>query len=62
MRKEAQARIKINKLLEKAGWHLLDSAADKANVVLEQHIKLTEQAVDAFGNDFETIRDGFNVA
>ncbi len=33
--KEAQARIKINKLLEAAGWRFFDSEAGKANVALE---------------------------
>lgn len=33
--KEAQARIKINKLLESAGWRFFDDTKDKANVALE---------------------------
>ena len=32
--KEAKARIKINKLLEEAGWRLLDDEKGKANVLL----------------------------
>jgi hypothetical protein len=32
--KEARARIKINKLLEEAGWRLVDSPSGKANVLL----------------------------
>ena len=38
MPKEARARIKINKLLEEAGWRLLDCEAGKANVQLETHL------------------------
>jgi hypothetical protein len=33
--KEAQARIKINKLLEQAGWCFEDSEKGKANISLE---------------------------
>ncbi len=32
--KEAQARIRINKLLEEAGWRFFDDAQGKANVAL----------------------------
>ena len=34
-KKEAQARIKINKMLEKAGWRLLDGPDGPANVQSE---------------------------
>ena len=57
--KEAQARIKINKLLETAGWRFFDSALGKANIALEPNVKLTQQQVDALGNDFETSSSGF---
>lgn len=32
--KEAQARIKINQLLQSAGWRFFDDAKGKANVAL----------------------------
>jgi len=32
--KEAQARIKINRLLEVAGWRFFDDEAGKANIAL----------------------------
>ena len=57
--KEAQARIKINHLLESAGWRFFDSEAGKANVVLEPNVKLTQSQIDALGNDFETSSNGF---
>jgi len=57
--REAKARIKINKLLEEAGWRLLDSGADRANVLLEQRTRITESALDEMGEDFEQTRDGF---
>ncbi len=57
--KEAQARIKINHLLESAGWRFFDSEVGKANVVLEPNVKLTQNQIDALGNDFETSSNGF---
>jgi type I restriction enzyme R subunit len=52
--KEAQARIKINKLLEQAGWRFEDSEEGKANISLEPGINLNEA-----GDDFENIVKGY---
>lgn len=57
--KEAQARIKINKLLEAAGWRFFDDVHGRASVVLEPNVKLTQPQVDALGNDFQTVGNGF---
>lgn len=38
MEKEAKARIKINKLLEEAGWRFFDTDKDKATIKLESSI------------------------
>jgi type I restriction enzyme, R subunit len=57
--KEAKARIKINKLLEEAGWRFFVDKNGKANVVLEPNVKLTKVQVDAMGDNFETITSGF---
>ena len=57
--KEAKARIKINKLLEEAGWRFSDSGAGKANVVLEPNVKLSSAQVDALGENFEESSKGF---
>ena len=59
MQKEATARIKINKLLEQAGWRLIDDDRGPANVVLENHVKMTKSLLDAYGNDFEKTVSGF---
>ena len=56
---EATARIKINKLLEEAGWRFLDDDKGKANIQLEPNVKLTQKELDAFGHDFETTKNGF---
>jgi len=59
MKKEAQARIKINKLLEEAGWRFFDDDKGKANIVLEGGITLTEEYMSGFGDDFEGTKKGF---
>ncbi len=56
---EATARIKINKLLEEAGWRFLDIENGKANIQLEPNIKITQKELDDFGNNFETTKNGF---
>lgn len=59
MNKEAQARIKINKLLEEAGWNLLDDEKHKANVVLEGKTKLTASIIEDSGVNYERTKNGF---
>ena len=59
MTAEAQARIKINRLLEKAGWRFFDTPEGKANIILESNIKLTQKDMDAMGQDFESTHHGF---
>jgi len=57
--KEATARIKINKLLEAAGWRFFADENGPANIQLEPGVKLTGDAVDALGNNFEKTKKGF---
>ena len=57
--KEAKARIKINKLLEEAGWRFFDNEAGKANILLENNVKLTKKKLNEFGEDFEKTGNGF---
>lgn len=57
--KEAKARIKINKLLEDAGWRFFDNANGNANIVLEPNIKLAQSRIDALGENFEKASKGF---
>ena len=52
--KEAKARIKINKLLEDAGWRFFDTEQGKANIILESNVKFSE-----LGEDFEKAKGGF---
>ncbi len=59
MAKEAKARIKINNLLEEAGWRFLDSQAGPANITLESSVKITKTTLDKFGEDFEKTAKGY---
>ena len=58
MKNEAHARIKINHLLEQAGWRFFDNEQGSANILLENHVKITQKAFDAWGNDFEKTKNG----
>lgn len=57
--KEASARLKINKLLEQAGWRFFDDEKGQANIQLEPNVKISQKDIDAFGNDFESTKNGF---
>lgn len=46
LEKEALARIKINKLLEDAGWRFFDNEKGKANIQLEPNVKITQNDLD----------------
>ncbi|HWZ23536.1 MAG TPA: DEAD/DEAH box helicase family protein, partial [Cytophagaceae bacterium] len=54
-----KARIKINKLLEEAGWSFFDTDEGNANIVLENKTKLTKIELEEFGEDFEQAKNGF---
>jgi type I restriction enzyme R subunit len=57
--KEASARIKINKLLEAAGWRFFADSSGPANIQLEPSVTLKTQDLDALGEDFEKVSKGF---
>ena len=59
MPKEAKARIRINKLLEEAGWRFFDTAEGRANICLETNLKITEQKLNDLGEDFEKTKNGY---
>jgi len=59
MSKEAKARIRINKLLEEAGWRFFDNSEGKANILLEPNVKLTEDKLSNLGDNFEKTKNGF---
>ena len=58
-KKEATARIKINILLEEAGWRLLDTDKQSANVLLEGKTKMTASLIEDSGVNYEKTENGF---
>ncbi len=56
---EAAARIKINKLLEAAGWRFFPEGDEPANVALEQGVTIEPSDLDALGGDFERSGRGY---
>jgi len=59
MQKEAKARIKINELLHNAGWRFFDDEKGKANIVLENNVKISKRIINEYGDDFEKTKNGF---
>lgn len=57
--KEAKARIKINKLLEEAGWRFFDNAEGKSNILLENNVKISAVLLNEMGEDFEKTKNGY---
>ena len=57
--KEAPARIKINKLLEDAGWRFFPKDGKPANIQLEPSVTITSKQLDDLGNDFEKAGKGY---
>ena len=57
--KEATARIKINKLLEAAGWRFFQDGNAPANIRLEPSVTIKSTDLDALGDNFEKTTKGF---
>ncbi len=57
--KEARARVKINKLLEAAGWRFFADAKHPANIQLEPSVTIKSADIDALGENFEKTSKGF---
>lgn len=57
--KEATARIKINKLLEGAGWRFFSEGNTPANIRLEPKVAIKSTDLDALGENFEKTSNGF---
>ena len=57
--KEATARIKINKLLEAAGWRFFPEGNAPANIRLEPSVTIRSADLDALGENFEKAEKGF---
>jgi len=57
--KEATARIKINKLLESAGWRFFADGSAPANICLEPSVTIKTADLDAPGDNFEKTSKGY---
>ena len=57
--KEATARIKINKLLEAAGWRFFTDSNGAANIRLEPSVTIKSADLDVLGENFEKSEKGF---
>lgn len=57
--KEATARIKINKLLEAAGWRFFPEGTSPANIRLEPSVAIKPTDIEALGSNFEKLEKGF---
>ena len=57
--KEAKARVKINRLLDAAGWRFFEDEKGPANIVLELHTKIQKTELNSLGEDFEKTKDGY---
>jgi hypothetical protein len=55
---EATARIKINKLLEAAGWRFFPEDGGPANIRLEPGVTIKSTDLDPLGDDVEKTEKG----
>ena len=55
---EASARIRINRMLERSGWHFFDEDGRPANIYLESQVKSSSD-LDEMGDNFEKVSAGF---
>ena len=56
--KEATARIKINHLLEEAGWRFFADEGNPSNIRLEPSVTIKPAEPDAMGENFEKTSKG----
>ena len=56
---EAASRIKINRLLEAAGWRFFAEGGEPANICLETGVTIEASDLDPLGDDFENTSKGF---
>lgn len=58
-KKEASARIKINHLLEEAGWRFFDDENGPANIQLEPNVKMSKADLTGLGENIDRVKNGF---
>ncbi len=58
--REAKARIKINKMLEEAGWRFFGDEKGPANIILESGVSISHDYMKQnWGDDFEKTHKGY---
>jgi type I restriction enzyme R subunit len=57
--KEATARIKINQVLEEAGWLFFADGNRPANIRLEPTVAIQSTDLQSLGDNFEKTKHGF---
>jgi len=57
--KEATARIKINRMLENAGWRFFPEKGKPANMRLEAGVTIKDTDLEALGEDFQHAKQGY---
>ncbi len=57
--KEAKARLKINDMLQEAGWRFFDDENGTANISVEANVKMSRSQIDEMGENFEKAVNGF---
>ena len=45
-------------MLTDSGWKFFDDELGKANILLENHVKITQLEIDTWGNDYEKTKNG----
>ncbi len=58
--KEATARIKINKLLEAAGWRFFPEGSTPANIRLEPSVTIKSSDLEALGEKLREDEQGLH--
>lgn len=51
--------IKVNHLLEEAGWRFFDDENGPANIQLEPNVKMSKADLTGLGENFDRVKNGF---
>ncbi|HOK09417.1 MAG TPA: hypothetical protein PLT82_02855 [Candidatus Hydrogenedens sp.] len=50
---------KTNKMLEMTDWHSFNNKTEKANILFENHKKITKGELEEFGKNFTKTNNGY---
>ncbi len=54
--KRSECKNQNHDLLRESGWRFFDEKGKKANIILENQTKITQQLIDEYGNDLRRIQ------